>query len=167
MWVVTTRSNCRGSALFIVSVIIVFVMMLVVSVFRLTLDHDREVSASMESAKALHAARGGIEISIDDLYGGFMKAMAVKGEPTDMANFRQFLDDQKGLFYYSNQTQPVRDQPWYHVLVHDSHQVTYAAQTSLRADDSGEPVNHPLVPHFFSDFEDGFYLRNEQDWPES
>ena len=30
-------------------------------------------------------------------------------------------------WYLANRTQPDRDQPWYHVLVHGSHQVTYAA----------------------------------------
>jgi len=68
-------------------------------------------------------------------------------------------------WYKSNQTQPDRDQPWYHILVHDSYQVTYAAENSLMADDSDEPVVHPLVTKFFSKFEDGHYIRNEQPWP--
>ncbi len=68
-------------------------------------------------------------------------------------------------WYQSNQTQPDRDQPWYHILVHDSYQVTYAAEASLVSDDSGEPVVHPLVTKFFSKFENGHYIRNQQPWP--
>jgi heat shock protein HspQ len=48
-------------------------------------------------------------------------------------------------WYRSNQTQPDRQQPWYHVLVHGSPVTTYAAQTSLEADDSGLPIEHPLA----------------------
>ena len=62
-------------------------------------------------------------------------------------------------------TQPDRNQPWYHVLVHDATHMTYAAQTSLQADTSDDEVNHPLVQYFFS-FEDGSYVRNDQPWPE-
>ena len=70
-------------------------------------------------------------------------------------------------WYLANRTQPDRDQPWYHILVHDSQQVTYAAQTSLEADPSGAEIDHPLVPHLFSDFADGRYVRNDTAWPES
>lgn len=68
-------------------------------------------------------------------------------------------------WYRSNQTQPDRDQPWYHVLVHDSYQVTYAAESSLIQDISDEPVVHPLVTKFFSRFENGHYIRNDHPWP--
>ena len=68
-------------------------------------------------------------------------------------------------WYQSNNTQPDRLQPWYHVLVHDSNQITYAAQTSLEADESGEPVDHPLVDVFFDEFTGERYVRNEQPWP--
>jgi heat shock protein HspQ len=68
-------------------------------------------------------------------------------------------------WYKANQTQPSRDQPWYHVLVHESEQITYAAQTSLQADDSDQQISHPLVEHFFSAFNDGQYLRNDEAWP--
>lgn len=68
-------------------------------------------------------------------------------------------------WYQKNQTQPRRNQPWYHVLVHDSSTCTYAAAESLMADDSGLPIAHPLLSHFFSAFEGGGYLRNDQPWP--
>ncbi|MEN8151297.1 MAG: heat shock protein HspQ [Planctomycetota bacterium] len=65
------------------------------------------------------------------------------------------------MWYYRNQTRPPRNQPWYHVLVHGSDTTTYAAQTSLEADDCGEPVEHPLVPELFEAFADGRYERSE------
>ncbi|MEZ6072602.1 MAG: heat shock protein HspQ [Pirellulales bacterium] len=67
-------------------------------------------------------------------------------------------------WYESNQTQPDRAQPWYHVLVDGREIFTYAAETSLRADKSGLPVAHPLVDAFFEELVDGQYVRNERDW---
>ena len=61
-------------------------------------------------------------------------------------------------WYQSNKTKPSRDQPWYHVLVHDSGGLsTYVAQENLLPDDSGESVNHPRIDSYFSEFIDGRY----------
>jgi heat shock protein HspQ len=68
-------------------------------------------------------------------------------------------------WYRSNRTQPDREQPWYHVLVHDSENVTYAAQDSLRADDSDDAVEHPWVDLFFDGRQGARYLRNDHPWP--
>jgi len=70
-------------------------------------------------------------------------------------------DDQ---WYDKNQTQPDREQPWYHVLVDATSSCTYAASENLVADDSGMPVQHPLLEHFFGAFENGVYVRNDQPW---
>lgn len=61
-------------------------------------------------------------------------------------------------WYRNNQTQPDRDQPWYHVLVNDSTACTYAAAENLIADHDPSPINHPLVTQFFSNFHNGRYL---------
>lgn len=68
-------------------------------------------------------------------------------------------------WYGANKSKPPRDQPWYHVLVHDSDQVTYAAQSSLSADTSAENVSHPLLEQFFDEVGEGLYLRNSREWP--
>jgi len=68
-------------------------------------------------------------------------------------------------WYAKNQTQPDRDQPWYHVLVDQTSTCTYAASENLAEDTSGLPIAHPLLPHFFSEFKDGGYTRNDQPWP--
>ena len=69
-------------------------------------------------------------------------------------------------WYQSNQTQPDRHQPWYHVLVDGSHETTYVAQSNLKLDQSGAPVVHPMLNLFFSgiDEEENKYLRNDVPW---
>jgi len=68
-------------------------------------------------------------------------------------------------WYHSNKTQPSRDQPWYHILVHDSGGLsTYVAQSNLKADASGQPISHPRIQCYFSDFQNGRYqLKPNQD----
>ncbi len=68
-------------------------------------------------------------------------------------------------WYQSNQTQPDRNQPWYHVLVDGSSTTTYAAQTSLEADEDSDPIIHPLLEHFFTEFTGDRYVRNDRPWP--
>lgn len=67
-------------------------------------------------------------------------------------------------WYEKNQTQPEKNQPWYHVLVNDSGSVTYTAQTSLKADPSKAQIHHPLIPFYFEGFNTGFYHRNNRPW---
>ena len=67
-------------------------------------------------------------------------------------------------WYFSNRTQPEREQPWYHVLVDGGRSVTYTAQTSLVADSQGGEISHPLLAKFFDVFQGGHYLRNSHGW---
>ena len=59
-------------------------------------------------------------------------------------------------WYQKNQTQPRRDQPWYHVLV-DGGPTTYVAEENLEPDSSGRPIEHPLIKRFFASFHAGRY----------
>ena len=63
-------------------------------------------------------------------------------------------------WYRHNRTQPTRDQPWYHVLVHGATHTTYAAEENLEPDTSGEQIVHPLIDHFFSNFRKSAYVPN-------
>ncbi|WP_090020614.1 heat shock protein HspQ [Limimonas halophila] len=54
-------------------------------------------------------------------------------------------------------SQPPRDKPWYHVLVHDASHRTYVAERHLEPDSSGEQIDHPDLGRFFDTFERGFY----------
>ncbi len=84
-----------------------------------------------------------------------------RGVVVDRDEFCQADDE----WYSKNQTQPARDQPWYHVLVDGSSTCTYAASDSLVADSSGLPIEHPLSKHFFTEFKNGMYIRNDEHWP--
>lgn len=55
-------------------------------------------------------------------------------------------------------SRPPKDKPWYRVLVHGNAYETYVAERNLDPDDSGEPVDHPLVESFFDGFRDGIYF---------
>lgn len=55
-------------------------------------------------------------------------------------------------WYQSNQTQPPREQPWYHVLVDGAAHSTYVAQSNLEADPGGERVFHPLLGRYFQSY---------------
>ena len=61
-------------------------------------------------------------------------------------------------WYQKNQTQPNRDQPWYHVLV-DGGASTYVAQGNLEPDGSKAPISHPLVSRAFSSYYEGRYYK--------
>ncbi len=58
-------------------------------------------------------------------------------------------------------SKPPRDHPWYQVLVDGSRHQTYVAERNLRADESGEQINHPLIAHYFSGFNDGTYQQQQ------
>ena len=60
-------------------------------------------------------------------------------------------------------SRPPKDQPWYHVLVDGSDHSTYVAERNLEADDQLQPISHPLLEKFFSEFKNGKYLRIRRD----
>ncbi len=55
-------------------------------------------------------------------------------------------------------SRPPKDKPWYHVLVHGKTHTTYVAEQNLEADTNDLPISHPLIDHFFIDFENGRYI---------
>ena len=60
-------------------------------------------------------------------------------------------------WYDNNRTQPCRDQPWYHVLVHGAQHTTYVAEENLEHDEGREQVVHPLARILFKYFRSGRY----------
>ena len=70
-------------------------------------------------------------------------------------------------WYYGNPTQPGLFQPWYHILVDETEEITYVAESNLVADEEPKEIVHPLVSYFFSEFIEGTYIRNENPWPET
>lgn len=59
------------------------------------------------------------------------------------------------------QSRPPKNEPWYHVLVHDSDHETYVAEQNILEATEPMPINHPLVNTFFSRFNNGHYMNNE------
>ena len=57
-------------------------------------------------------------------------------------------------------SRPPRDEPWYHVLVHDNPIETYVAERNLEEDHSGLGIDHPYVQQIFSELQDGKYIRH-------
>ena len=58
-------------------------------------------------------------------------------------------------------SRPPKNKPWYHVLVDESTHSTYVAEQNLEADESLEPINHPVLDRYFSKFDNGRYIRND------
>ncbi len=56
------------------------------------------------------------------------------------------------------QSRPPKDNPWYHVLVHDAGYETYVAEQNLEPDPSGEPIDHPYVSTLFAGLRNGVYV---------
>ena len=56
-------------------------------------------------------------------------------------------------------SRPPKNSPWYYVLVHQSNHSTYVAEQNLESDDVAEPINHPMIKRFFSEFSHGKYVR--------
>ncbi len=71
------------------------------------------------------------------------------------------------VWYYGNQMQPNRQQPWYHLLIHDSDHVTYVAENHITLDLKQKIITHPLLNVFFAQSRAGQYIRNEHPWPET
>jgi len=58
-------------------------------------------------------------------------------------------------------SRPPKDEPWYHVLVHDTDEMTYVAEQNLALDTEATPIRHPLLDHFLGQFENGGYTIKE------
>ena len=59
------------------------------------------------------------------------------------------------------QIRPKKDQPFYHLLA-ENEEITYEAYVSeqnLLADDSGEPIQHPLINEIFSGKKGSSYFK--------
>ena len=62
-------------------------------------------------------------------------------------------------WYQGNQTQPDRNQPWYHVIVDGAEHTTYVAEQHLELDPDGGPVRNPMVEQVFKSFFKGRYYK--------
>ncbi len=58
-------------------------------------------------------------------------------------------------------SRPPKDQPWYHVLVHDAEHTTYVSERNLEPDSSDAPIRHPALDGLFGTMENGIYRRRD------
>ncbi|GEQ98424.1 DNA-binding protein [Iodidimonas gelatinilytica] len=55
---------------------------------------------------------------------------------------------------------PQKNSPWYHVMVDGADHVIYVAERNLMVSEkSDDPIQHPLVPEFFTSRQPGQYSR--------
>ena len=59
-------------------------------------------------------------------------------------------------------SRPPKNEPWYHVLVHDAENSTYVAEQNLETDSSGKGINHPMTGKFFTELRHGRYINDEK-----
>ncbi|WIM11071.1 heat shock protein HspQ [Enhydrobacter sp.] len=71
-----------------------------------------------------------------------------------------FANTEEWLSSIPENVRPRRDQPFYHLLAENAQTtyVAYVSEQNLLADDSGKPVSHPQVPHFFKELKRGHYV---------
>ncbi len=60
-------------------------------------------------------------------------------------------------------SRPPKDQPWYHVLVHEGSHTTYVSERNLESCAGEEPVEHPLLAEYFDKFTNGFYSNSQEE----
>lgn len=84
------------------------------------------------------------------------KLFDYRGIVLDVDSYFQMSDD---WYEKMAKTQPAKDEPWYHVLVHGSAQVTYVAQANMEIDVSDEGIEHPVIDLCFDIDAQGHYQR--------
>ena len=79
-------------------------------------------------------------------------------------NYRGVIFDADAEFSGSDEwyeqmaiTKPPKDNPWYHVLVHEAEHTTYVAERNLEAYPGKDFIDHPLLAGYFNGFDDGVY----------
>ena len=59
-------------------------------------------------------------------------------------------------------SRPLKNKPWYHVLVHTAEHTTYVAEQNLNLEEQPKAIKHPLINSLFTKF-DGlqYYLKTK------
>ena len=100
----------------------------------------------------------GVELIYEPYDNGFMWTTAIHDPDGNFIELTQLSD---AWYEEMARSRPPRDQPWYHVLVHDASHTTYVAERNLAPDESREPVRHPQLALYFTEFSGGRYTRAE------
>ena len=75
-----------------------------------------------------------------------------------------FANTEEWLASIPEEVRPRRDQPFYHLLAENAQTtyVAYVSEQNLLSDDTGKPVSHPQVPHFFKELKRGQYVSRDR-----
>ncbi len=75
-----------------------------------------------------------------------------------------FANTEEWLASIPEDVRPRRDQPFYHLLAENAQTtyVAYVSEQNLLPDDTGKPVAHPQVPHFFKELRRGQYVSRDR-----
>lgn len=68
----------------------------------------------------------------------------------------------EGWYAQMARSRPPRDEPWYHVLVHNATHTTYVAERNLEPDTVDDQILHPLLGEYFDRFDGHRYLTSKQ-----
>ena len=62
------------------------------------------------------------------------------------------------------EVRPRKDQPFYHLFAEnaETEYVAYVSEQNLLPDETGKPVSHPRVPHFFKELRRGLYVSRDR-----
>ncbi len=87
------------------------------------------------------------------------KLFDYRGVIVDIDPCFQFTDE---WYEMVARSKPPKNEPWYHVLVHDAINSTYVAEQNMEPDLSGKTINHPMVKKLFTDLHNGRYINDGQ-----
>ena len=75
-----------------------------------------------------------------------------------------FANTEEWLASIPTEVRPRRDQPFYHLLAENAQTtyVAYVSEQNLLPDETGKPVSHPQVPHFFKELKRGQYVSRDR-----
>ena len=75
-----------------------------------------------------------------------------------------FANTEEWLASIPEDVRPRRDQPFYHLLAENAQTtyVAYVSEQNLLPDETGKPVSHPQVPHFFKELKRGQYVSRDR-----
>ncbi len=75
-----------------------------------------------------------------------------------------FANTEEWLSSIPEEVRPRRDQPFYHLLAENAQTtyVAYVSEQNLLPDETGKPVSHPQVPHFFKEMKRGHYVSRDR-----
>ena len=75
-----------------------------------------------------------------------------------------FANTEEWLSSIPTEVRPRRDQPFYHLLAENAQTtyVAYVSEQNLLPDETGKPVGHPQVPHFFKELKRGLYVSRDR-----